>query len=122
MRWMNLEPIRQSEVIQKGKDKDHTLTHIYGIQKHGTEDFIYRAAMEKEGEQTYGHGEREGEGEMYGKSNMENYITYVTQIANGTLLYGSGNSNRGSVSTQGVGWGGRWEGSSKGKGCMYTHG
>ena len=55
---MNLEPIRQSEVIQKGKDKDHTLTHIYGIQKHGTEDFIYRAAMEKEGEQTYGHGER----------------------------------------------------------------
>ena len=23
----------------------------------------------------YGHGEREGEGEMYGKSNMEMYIT-----------------------------------------------
>ena len=28
--------------------------------------------MEK---QTYGHGERGGEGEMYGKSNMETYIT-----------------------------------------------
>ena len=26
-------------------------------------------------EQTYGHGERGGEGEMYGKSNMETYIT-----------------------------------------------
>ena len=26
-------------------------------------------------EQTYGHGEREGEGEMYGKSNLETYIT-----------------------------------------------
>ena len=26
-------------------------------------------------EQTYGHGEREGEGEMDGKSNMETYIT-----------------------------------------------
>ena len=26
-------------------------------------------------EQTYGHGEREGEGEMYGKSNMETYVT-----------------------------------------------
>ena len=24
-------------------------------------------------EQTYGHGEREGEGEMYGKSNMETF-------------------------------------------------
>ena len=26
-------------------------------------------------EQTYGHGERGGEGEMYGKSNLETYIT-----------------------------------------------
>ena len=26
-------------------------------------------------EYTYGHGERGGEGEMYGKSNMETYIT-----------------------------------------------
>ena len=26
-------------------------------------------------EQTYGHGERRGESEMYGKSNMESYIT-----------------------------------------------
>ena len=49
-------------------------------------------------EQTYEHGERQGEGEMYGKSNMETYIT-ICKIANGNLLYGSGNSNRGSVST-----------------------
>ena len=26
-------------------------------------------------EQTYGHGEKGGEGEMYGESNMETYIT-----------------------------------------------
>ena len=31
MRWMNLEPIIQSEVSQKGKDKYHILIHIYGI-------------------------------------------------------------------------------------------
>ena len=31
MRWMNLEPIVQSEVSQKEKDKYHILTHIYGI-------------------------------------------------------------------------------------------
>ena len=30
MRWMNLEPIIQSEVNQE-TDKYHTLTHIYGI-------------------------------------------------------------------------------------------
>ena len=31
MRWMNLEPIMQSEVSQKKKDKYRILTHIYGI-------------------------------------------------------------------------------------------
>ena len=30
MRWMNLEPIIQSEVSEKEKDKHHILTHIYG--------------------------------------------------------------------------------------------
>ena len=29
MKWMNLEPIIQSEVSQKEKDKYHILTHIY---------------------------------------------------------------------------------------------
>ena len=29
MRWMNLEPITQSEVSQKEKDKYHILMHIY---------------------------------------------------------------------------------------------
>ena len=31
MRWTNLEPIIQSEVSQKEKDKYHILIHIYGI-------------------------------------------------------------------------------------------
>ena len=31
MRWMNLEPIIQSVVSQKEKDKYHILTHIYRI-------------------------------------------------------------------------------------------
>ena len=30
VRWMNLEPIIQSEVSQKEKDKYHILMHIYG--------------------------------------------------------------------------------------------
>ena len=29
MRWMNLEPITQSEASQKEKNKYHILTHIY---------------------------------------------------------------------------------------------
>ena len=31
MRWMNLEPIIQSEVSQKEKNKYRILTHVYGI-------------------------------------------------------------------------------------------
>ena len=31
MRWMNLEPIIQSEVSQKEKDKYCILMHMYGI-------------------------------------------------------------------------------------------
>ena len=33
MRWMNLEPIIQSEVSQKEKDKYHILTHIQNVEK-----------------------------------------------------------------------------------------
>ena len=47
MRWMNLEPIIQSEVSQKEKDKYHIRSHIYGIYKNGTEELIYREAMER---------------------------------------------------------------------------
>ena len=48
MRWMNLELIIQSAVSQKEKDKYHILMHIYGILKDGSDEFICRAAMEKQ--------------------------------------------------------------------------
>ena len=45
MRWMNLEPIMQSEVSQKEKEKYHILKHVYGIYNNDTEEFIYRVAI-----------------------------------------------------------------------------
>ena len=49
---------------------------------------------------------------MYGRSNLETFIT-ICKIANGGLLYGSGDSDRGSVLTWrgGVWWqmGGRFK-------------
>ena len=39
-----------------------------------TEEILTKEVQERI-KQTYGHREREGEGEMYGKSNMETYIT-----------------------------------------------
>jgi len=47
MRWMNLEPIIQSEVSQKAKDKYHMLTHTQNLEK--WYEFIYRAATWGEG-------------------------------------------------------------------------
>ena len=62
MRWMNPEPIIQSKVSQKEKDKYHILTYIDGIQKNGTKELIYRAAMEKWTQRTdlwtWGEGRR----------------------------------------------------------------
>ena len=45
MRWMNLEPIKQSEVSQRKKDKYYVLMHVYGIWKDGADEPICRAAM-----------------------------------------------------------------------------
>ena len=41
MKWMNLDSIIQSEVSQKEKYKYCILTHIYGIQKNGTEELMF---------------------------------------------------------------------------------
>ena len=40
VRWMNLEPVTQSEVSQKEKNKYCIILLIYGIWKNGTDDFI----------------------------------------------------------------------------------
>ena len=45
MRWMNLQPIIQSEVSQKEKNKYHTLMKIYGIKKDGADEPICKAAV-----------------------------------------------------------------------------
>ena len=46
MRWMKLEPIVRSEVSQKVKHQYSILTHIYGIQKDGSDDPICETAKE----------------------------------------------------------------------------
>ena len=50
MRWMNLEPITQSEVCQKEKDKYYVLTYVWNLDD--TDAFICKAAMEKQTQRT----------------------------------------------------------------------
>ena len=67
MRWMNLEPITQSEVSQKEKDKYCILTQYMESRKMVLNNlFAEQQWRNRHREQTYGHGEKGGEGEMYG--------------------------------------------------------
>ena len=77
MRWMNLEPIIQSEVSQKEKNNYHILTHIYGIYKDGTDEPIFRAAVATQTLRTDSWTQLAWEGEdgRYAESNMETYTT-----------------------------------------------
>ena len=119
---MNLEPNTQSEVSQKEKDKYHILMHIYGIQKNGTE-YLQGNNGETYREQTYGHGERGGKGEMCRKSNMETYITICKIDSHWEFAVWLRKTQTGPLyQPRGVEWGGRWEGGSEGKGYVYTYG
>ena len=69
-------------------------------------------------EQTYGHRERGGESEKYGGNNMETYIIICKIDSQWEFALWLRKLNQ----PRGVGWGGRWVGSSQGRGYMYTYG
>ena len=78
--------------------------------------------MEKERKQTYGHGEREGEGEMYGESNMETYITMCKIDSQREFAVCHWELKRALYQPRGVGWEGDGRGGSRARGHMYTYG
>ena len=48
VKQMNLEPVIQSEVSQKEKNKYRILTFTYGIQKNGADEFTCRVASNRD--------------------------------------------------------------------------
>ena len=122
-KWMNLKPIIQSEVSHKEKDKYHIPMLMYGIQKDGTDEFICRAAMEKtQRTNLWTQQGEEGVGEMYEESNMETSTT-ICKIDSMGICYMIQETQTGSLyQPRGVGWGGKCEGTSRGRGHMYTYG
>ena len=73
-------------------------------------------------EQTYGHGERGGENEEYGKSYMETYITICKIDSHREFAVWLRKLRQGLYQPRGVRWGGKWEGLSKCRRYMYTYG
>ena len=53
----------------------HSNAHMWNLEKWDWIIYLQGSNGETHREQTYGHGEREGEGEMFRESNMETYIT-----------------------------------------------
>ena len=82
MRWMKLEPIIQSEVIQKDKDQYSILTHIYGILKDGNNNPICKTEKETQMYRTdFGDSVGEGKGGMFRENSTETSIpSRVKQI------------------------------------------
>ena len=60
---------------------------------------------------------------MYGKSNMETYIGMCKIDSQRGICCMAQETQTGALyQPGGVGWGGRWEGSPKGRGYMSTYG
>ena len=78
VRWMKLEPVIQTEVSQKQKNKYHILTHMYEIQKNGIDEPNCREGMEVQMSRTdCGHrGDREA-----GKDRDRSYGIYTPPCA-----------------------------------------
>ena len=113
MMWINLEPIIQSEVSQKEKDKYHILTHIYRIQKNGTEVYLQGNNGETDIENRLMDMERREERVRC----MERVIWKLTLPSVKQKPMGIGALYQ----PRGVEWGGRWQGVSKGRGYMHTY-
>ena len=59
---------------------------------------------------------------MYGESQMETYITICKIGSQQEFALWLRKLKQGLYQPRGVGWGGRWEGVSKGGGYLYTYG
>ena len=59
---------------------------------------------------------------MYGKSDMETYITICNRKPTGIYCMAQETQTGALYQPRGVRWGGRWEGVSNGRGYMYTYG
>ena len=96
--------------------------HIHGIYKNGTEEFIYRAAMEKQTQQNRLMDMGRGEEAVRCMQRVMQKLTlpYVKQPMGICCVQETQTGDL--YQSRGVGWGERWEGGSKGRGYMYTDG
>ena len=116
---MNLEPIIQSEVSQKEKDKYHTLMHI--SRRMVLRIYLQGSNVETDIENRLWTWGGWGEGEIYAKSNMETYITICKIDRQGEFAVCHRKLKQG-LCINLEGWEGGCGGHSRGRGYVYTYG
>ena len=121
MRWMNLEPLIQSEE-QKEKGNCRALKHLCGVWENGAEGFTSRQQWRsRRGEQTRGRG-RGRRGETRGESHMDACTTECKTDGQRGCAVCLRKLKRG-LYINPEGWDvGSGEGGSRGRGCVYAYG
>ena len=88
MKWMNLEPVIQSEVSHKEKNKYSILKHVHPIQKNGIDELLQGRNADVDTENEHVDIGGEGKSGTNGESSTNIYILVcVKQIAGEKLLY-----------------------------------
>ena len=103
IRWMNIEPIIQSEVSQKEKDKYCILTNIYMESRKMVLKNLFTGNNGETDIENRPMDMGRGEEMVRCMESVTQKLTlpYVKEIAKRYLLYSSGNSNRDSINLEG---------------------
>ena len=121
IRWMNLGWTCYTKWSKSEREKQisYTKTYLWNLERWYWWNYLQGSNGDL---QTWCRGRRRWT--LWRQWHGSLLLLFVKMIPTGNLLYDSGNSNQGSVTNQrgGVGWGGRWEGGSRGRGYMYTYG
>ena len=111
MRWMNLEPIIQSEISQK-KDTYHILMHIYGIWRWYVWSYVQGSKGDTDVKNRFLDSVGEGEDGMIWENSTETHaVPYVQQITSAEFAVWSRAPKASALWQSGeAGWRGSWAG------------
>ena len=108
---------------ERQKQVSYTNANTWNLERLYWWSYLQGSNGNPDREETYGHGRgQEGEGGMYGESNMDTYVTTCTTHSQWGCAGWLREHRRALYQPRGVRWGGMWQGGSVGRRHMYTCG
>ena len=122
MRWMNLEPIIESEVSQKERQILYINAYIWTLVRWYWQSYMQGSKGDTEVKNRLLDSGK-GEGGMIWENSIETctlpYVEWMTSVSS---RHEAGQSGLVLCDNLGMGWGGRWEGGSGWRVHMHTYG